>query len=82
MAYWQDIKTGSQPGAPLGRVKYRHVHDDGTVHKARIAAPRNKGWVSIVGEKPPVGVLCLGCGLSMRDNDRIEVIFETRKERE
>ena len=77
MSYWQDVQTEPQPGARLGRVEYRHVHDDGSVHKTRIAAPRNKGWVSMVGVPPPVGVLCLGCGLSMREGNRIEVVFET-----
>ncbi len=77
MPYWQDIQTRPQPGAPLGRVGYRHVHDDGSVHKTRISAPANKGWVSMVGKKPPVGVLCLGCGFSMREGDRIDVVFKT-----
>lgn len=81
MAYWQDIQTGSQPGAPLGRTLYRHVHDDGSFHPTRISAPPDQGWVSMVGLPPPVGVLCLGCGLSMREGDRIEVVFETRKDK-
>lgn len=80
MPYWQDVQTRPQPGAALGKVSYRHVHDDGTVHPTRISAPPDRGWVSMVGEKPPVGVLCLGCGLSIRPADRIEVVFETQEE--
>lgn len=80
MAYWQDVHTRPSSEAPLGRIKYLHVHDDGTVHPTRISTPPDRGWVSMVGDKPPVGVLCLGCGLSMRESDPIEIVFETGKE--
>lgn len=73
MSQWQDVQL---PGPGLGKIEYRHVHDDGTVHSTDAEFPQG-GWVSTPGEFPEaVRVTCTECGQTMQRGDQIELVNE------
>lgn len=59
---WEEVMLPPSPDAPLGRSAWRHVHQDGSEHEAKVTYPQGVyggSW----GEVPPGMTLrCLDCG--------------------
>lgn len=73
MAYWVDRTLAPTPEAPLGKVEYVHVHNDGTEHPTTVDYPPGF-WGGTPGVyHPEVKVRCQDCWERWTPDDDIRV---------
>lgn len=73
MAHWID-ETRLGNGPELGKVTYRHAHDDNTSHPCKITPLTQSGaWGGTPGQyNPDVRIQCLNCGAVLAEGDEIQ----------
>lgn len=73
--YWIDHKPVRVEGFGLGKIRYSHVHENGTVHPTNLTTPpAHVAWVGTPGMySPAIRVQCRTCDAILQPDDRIEV---------
>ena len=71
--HWIDHPPSGGSGGGLGKIRFSHVHADGTQHATQVETPPGS-WVSTPGQYDPrLKVRCLDCNSELGPDDRITV---------
>ena len=59
---WREVSLPSDRQAPLGRIAWKHIHNDGTEHDTEFTPPKGM-WGGLVGTIPSgAKIVCFDCG--------------------